>query len=44
MRVEIMGAQNRGTVAESQSLLIMNDPSISTRTRTYRGGMLNWTD
>eukprot|EP01043_Picozoa_sp_COSAG02_P088531 COSAG02_NODE_25630_length_653_cov_0.792419_1_plen_43_part_01 len=42
VRVETMGAQNCGTVAESQSLLIMNDPSISTRTRTYTAAMLNW--
>eukprot|EP01047_Picozoa_sp_COSAG01_P007663 COSAG01_NODE_293_length_19376_cov_41.772060_15_plen_150_part_00 len=34
VRVEIMGSQKCGIVGKSQSLLIMNDPMISTRTRT----------
>eukprot|EP01047_Picozoa_sp_COSAG01_P043292 COSAG01_NODE_3835_length_5649_cov_36.487474_5_plen_71_part_00 len=35
VRVEIMGSQTYENGGESQSLLIMNDPMISTRTRIY---------
>jgi hypothetical protein len=36
VRVEIMGSQTYENVGESQSVLIMNDPIISTRTRIAR--------
>jgi hypothetical protein len=34
--VKIMGSQKYENVGESQSLLIMNDPIISTRTRRHQ--------
>jgi hypothetical protein len=36
LRMEIMGSQNYRNVGESQPVLIMIDPIISTRTRTMR--------
>jgi hypothetical protein len=36
VRVEIMGSQKYESVGKSQSALIMIDPIISPRTRTYR--------
>jgi hypothetical protein len=36
VRVEIMGSQECRNAGESQSVLIMNDPIIFTRTRTAR--------
>jgi hypothetical protein len=40
VRGEIMGSQQCSIVRKSQSLLIMIDPLISTRTRMCKGGVM----